>query len=191
MFEYIIPSKTRRKILSLYFSDITKIYHLRRVAREVGEEINAVKRELDILEKEGLLKKEKRLNRVIFYLNPKYLFFEELLRIFIKQTNLSQKIIKNASRLGKVKYAVFSHKFIKKQKTQEGEILLLFVGTIVIPEISAIIAEEEKQTNSEINFTVMTEEEFAFRKKSNDPFIWAFLKQPKLMILGDEGGLTT
>lgn len=191
MFEYIIPSKTRRKILGLYFNDITKIYHLRRVAREVDEEINAVKRELDILEKEGLLKKEKRLNRVIFYLNPKYLFFEELLRIFMKQTSLSQKIIKNASRLGKVKYAVFSQKFIKKQPSQEGEILLLFVGTIVIPEIAALIAEEEKKSSTEINYTVMTEEEFVFRKKSNDPFIWAFLKQPKLMIIGDEGGLTT
>lgn len=191
MFEYIIPSKTRRKILGLYFNDITQIYHLRRVAREVDEEINAVKRELDILEKEGVLKKEKRLNRVIFYLNPKYLFFEELLRIFMKQTSLSQKIIKNASRLGKVKYAVFSQKFIKKQRSHEGEILLLFVGTIVVPEITALIAEEEKKSDTEINFTVMTEEEFAYRKKSNDPFIWTFLKQPKLMIIGDEGGLTT
>ncbi|HLL60880.1 MAG TPA: hypothetical protein VK338_04140, partial [Candidatus Nitrosocosmicus sp.] len=84
MFEYIIPSKTRRKILSLYFNDVTQIYHLRKVAREVKEEINAVKRELDILEKEGVLKKEKRVNRVIFYINPKYLFHDELLRIFTK-----------------------------------------------------------------------------------------------------------
>ncbi len=100
------------------------------------------------------------------------------------------KIIKNSGKLGKIKFAVLLLKFIKKQKGQEGEIFLLLVGTIVLPEISSLIAEEEKEPGSEMNYTVMTEEEFAYRKKSNDPFIWTFLKQPKLMILGDEGGLT-
>ncbi|HLL61036.1 MAG TPA: hypothetical protein VK338_04925, partial [Candidatus Nitrosocosmicus sp.] len=92
--------------------------------------------------------------------------------------------------LGKIKFAVISLKFLKKQKIQEGELFLLLVGTIVVPEIANLIAEEEKASGSEINYTVMTDEEFAFRKKSNDPFIWSFLRQPKLMIVGDEGGLT-
>jgi hypothetical protein len=41
----------------------------------------------------------------------------------------------------------------------------------------------------EINYTAMTEEEFNFRKKNNDPFIWSFLKHPKIMILGNEEDL--
>jgi hypothetical protein len=32
----------------------------------------------------------------------------------------------------------------------------------------------------------MTESEFLFRKKNNDPFIWRFLKQPKIMLVGVE-----
>lgn len=191
MLEYIIPSKTRRKILNLYFTDVSQIYHLRRVAREVKEEINAVKRELDILEKEGLLKKEKRVNRVIYSLNPKYPLYDELLRIFTKMNTLPQKIIKNVAKLGKVKFAVLSMKYMRKQKLQDGEIILLFVGTIVAPEIATLVAEEEQTLGTEMNYTIMTEEEFGFRKKSNDPFIWNFLRQPKLMIIGDEGSLTT
>lgn len=186
MLENIIPSKTRRKILSLFFHNLDKSFHLRRVAREIDEEINAVKRELDILEKSGLLNKEKRINKVMFSLNNKYLFYEEFLRIFTKEDSLVQKILKNLPKLGKIKYAVLSYKYAKKQKISSSEIYLLLVGVVVAPEVGKIITEEEKIFGSEINYTLMTEEEFVFRKKNNDPFIWTFLKQPKIMIIGDE-----
>lgn len=189
MLLHIIPSKTRRKILSLFFQNNTQHFHLRKVQREVGEEVNAVKRELDILEKEGLLQKEKRINKVIYELNPKYIFFDEFLRIFIKQTEFIMNMLKNHVKIGQVKYIVLSQKYAKKQKIKEGEVYLLFVGAIVIPEVIAIVAEEEKKIGAEINYTVMTEEEFMFRKKSNDPFMWAFLKQPKIMIMGSEAQL--
>jgi DNA-binding transcriptional ArsR family regulator len=189
MLQNIIPSKTRRKILSLFFQNVNQSFHLRKVAREVGEEINAVKRELDILEKEGVLKKEKRLNKVIFSLNNKYLYYNEFLSIFIKQGDLAQKILKNLSKIGKIKYAAVSYKFAKKQKISENEIYLLLVGLMVSPEVVKIISEEEKKYGSEINYTLMNEEEFNFRKKNNDPFIWGFLKQPKIMIVGEESEL--
>lgn len=186
MLLHIIPSKTRRKILSLFFQNNDKHFHLRKVQREVGEEVNAVKRELDILEKEGVLQKERRINKVIYTLNIKYIFFDEFLRIFTKQTLFVQSILKNHAKIGQVKYIVLSQKYAKKQKLKEGEIYLLCVGIIVIPEVIALVSEEEKKFGGEINYTVMTEEEFVFRKKNNDPFIWAFLKQPKMMIVGNE-----
>lgn len=189
MLQHIIPSKTRRKILALFFQNLDQKFHLRKVAREINEEINAVKRELDILEKEGLLKKEKRVNKIIFFLNNKYLYYDEFLRIFTKEGNFVQKILKNLPKLGKIKYAALSSKFAKKEKIGETEIYLLLVGIIVAPEIAKIVAEEEKNYGSEINYTLMTEEEFNFRKKNNDPFIWQFLKQPKIMIVGDESEL--
>lgn len=189
MLEHIIPSKTRRKILTLFFENVGESYHLRKVGREIGEEINAVKRELDILTEAKVLFREKRLNKMIYTLNDKYIFYSEFLRIIAKDGSLIQKILKNTSRLGKIKFVAFSQKFIKKQRISSGEIYVLLVGIVVIPEIVAIIGDEEEKLGYEINYTVMTEEEFAFRKKNNDPFIWGFLKQPKLMVIGDEEDL--
>lgn len=186
MLSHIIPSKTRRKILSLFFQNNTQHFHLRKVQREVDEEVNAVKRELDILEKEGVLQKERLINKVIYELDQKYIFFDEFLRIFIKQTFFVVNLLKNQTKIGNVKYMVLSQKYAKKQPIKEGEIYLLFVGTIVIPEVVAIVVEEEKKFGSELNYTVMTEEEFIFRKKNQDPFMWSFLKQPKIMIVGSE-----
>lgn len=189
MLAHIIPSKTRRKILALFYQNISSTYHLRKVGREVLEEINAVKRELDILEKAGVLQKERRVNKSIYSLNPRFIYYDEFLRIFTKETPFVKLVLKNVSRLGSIKYFVMSMKFIHGIKIEEGEVYLLFVGVLVVPELAKIIAEQEKILNIEINYTVMNEQEFAFRKKNNDPFIWSFLKQPKIVILGKEDTL--
>lgn len=189
MLRHIIPSKTRRKILDLFFHHPGESYYLRKVVREIDEEVNAVKRELDILEGEKLLLKERRLNKVFYTLNKNYQLYDEFLRILTKTDHLATLIYQNQPKLGKVKFIGLSLKFSKRISIKEDEIYLLLVGVVVVTEISTIVAEIEKEFGREINYTVMTEEEFAFRKKNNDPFIWRFLKQPKVMLVGTEDEL--
>lgn len=186
MLQHIIPSKTRRKILALFFHNVFENYYLRGIVRQIGEEVNAVKRELDILSEAKLLRKERRLNKIFYTLNKQYPLYDEFLRIFAKTSDLSQMIYKNLPKLGKVKFIGMSTKFAKKLPIKEDEIYLFFIGIIVVPEIVSIITPIEKQFGREINYTVMTEEEFDFRKKNNDAFIWRFLKQPKIMLVGLE-----
>ncbi|GIW64149.1 MAG: hypothetical protein KatS3mg092_0082 [Patescibacteria group bacterium] len=179
MLDHIIPSKTRRKILELFYHHPNENYYVRKVVREVEEEVNAVKRELDILTEEKLLLREKRLNKVYYTLNKNYLFYEEFLRIFAKTNYLSTLIYQNLSKIGKIKYIALSTKYTKNIEIKEDEIYLLFVGVIVVAEVETLIAEAEKQYGRPINYTVMTEEELKYRKKNNDPFIWKFLKTTK------------
>lgn len=186
MLKNIIPSKTRRKILEFFFHHPNENYYLRRIVREVDEEVNAVKRELDNLSEEKLFLKERRLNKIYYRLNKNYLFYDEFLRIFTKTGFLPTQIYKNLPKIGKVKFIALSTKFAKNIAIKDDEIYILFVGVIVIPEVEAIISQAEKNFGRPINYTVMTEEEFIFRKKNNDPFIWRFLKPPKIMLVGTE-----
>lgn len=186
MLQNIIPSKARRKILELFFHNPFEAYYLRRIVRETNEEVNAVKRELDILSNAKLVYKERRLNKIFYTLNKNYRYYDEFMRIFTKTSLLANLIYQNISKLGKNKFIVLSMKFPKKVQIGEDEVYLLFVGTIVVPEVTAIVGEAEKTFGREINYTVMTEDEFSFRKKNNDPFIWRFLKQPKIMLVGSE-----
>lgn len=189
MLQNIIPSKTRRKILDLFFHNPGASFYLRKVVREINEEVNAVKRELDILERAKLLLRERRLNKVFFTLNKNYIFHEEFLRIFSKSDKLAVLIYQNLPKIGKIKFIALSLKFSKRISIKEDEIYLLLVGVIVVPEVAKIISEIEKDFGREINYTVMTEDEFSFRKKNNDAFIWRFLKQPKVMLVGLEEDL--
>ncbi|PIZ64215.1 hypothetical protein CO051_04695 [Candidatus Roizmanbacteria bacterium CG_4_9_14_0_2_um_filter_39_13] len=189
MLENIIPSKVRRKILELYFHHIDDSYYLREIVRLIDEEVNAVKRELDILHDAKVLIRERRTNKVFYTLNKNYILYDEFLRIFTKSTSLADLLLKNNSRLGKVKFIVLSTKYVKRTPIKEDEIYALFVGVIVVPEVESIMNSAKKEFGWEINFTVMTVDEFQFRKKNNDPFIWKFLKQPKVMLVGQEEDL--
>lgn len=189
MLDDIIPSKVRRKILQLYFHHIDDSYFLREVVRLLDEEVNAVKRELDILHGAKVLLREKRTNKVFYTLNKNYILFDEFLRIFTKSTSISQMIYKNLSRLGKIKYIAISTKYLKKTSIKEDEIYVLCVGVIVVPEVENIMNIAKKEFGWEINYTVMSEDELSYRKKNSDPFIWKFLKQPKVMLVGQEEDL--
>jgi hypothetical protein len=67
----------------------------------------------------------------------------------------------------------------------------MVVGTIVLPELAVLVRNEEARLGKEINYTAMTEEEFKFRKKRNDPFIAGILGGTRLMLLGDEEAMLT
>ncbi len=189
MLSSVIPSKTRRKILELFFTHLNELYYLRNIVRSVDEEVNAVKRELDILEHAKILHREKRLNKMFYSLNKTYVFYDEFLRIFTKQSAFPRALVEQAPRLGKIKFAALSMKFIKEQPIKKDEVYFLLVGAIIAPEVEQFIHTMEAQTKREINYTIMTEDELQFRKRSNDPFLWRFLRTPKIMICGLEEDL--
>jgi len=189
MLLHIIPSKARRKILEFFFHHPSETYYLRKIVREIDEEVNAVSRELEILTQEKLLLKERRLNKIYYVLNKNYHLYDEFTRIFTKTMPISAAIYESLSKIGKVKFISISLKFSKNIPLKDGEIYFLFVGIIVAAEVESLIKKAEETFGRQINYTIMNEEEFIFRKKNNDPFIWRFLKQPKIMIVGTEDDL--
>lgn len=186
MLDDLITSKSRIKLLNIFLVYPYEMLHVRELVRRTEDEINAVRRELAFLEKKGVLLKEPRANRVYYQLNKNYPFYFDLLRLGAKITGLGAGIIKNRIKLGKIKYAMFSGRFVRKLKKQAEDVDFLLVGTVVLPEIALLVRNEEARLQAEINYTVMTEDEFNFRKKRNDPFITTILSGSRVVILGDE-----
>lgn len=186
MFEDLITSKSRVKLLNVFLSSPSEMYHVRELVRRTNDEINAVRRELQFLEKKGILSKEPRANRVYYSLSKNYVFYDDLLQVGVKTLGLGGEIIKNKIKLGRIKYAMFSGKFARRLKKRQDDVDLLVVGTVVLPELALLIRNEEKRLGIEINYTAMAEEEFDFRKKKRDPFIYSILTGSRVMLLGDE-----
>ncbi|MDP2637730.1 MAG: winged helix-turn-helix domain-containing protein [Candidatus Levybacteria bacterium] len=182
----LITSQSRIKLLNVLLEDPTGMYHVREFVRRTGDEINAVRRELLFLEKKGILVREPRSNRVYYSLSKTYPFYFDLLRLGSKVTGLGAGILKNRVKIGKIKYAMFSGRFTRRMEKRSTDVDLIIVGTIVLPELAILIRDEEKRLGREINYTVMTEEEFSFRKKKRDPFILSVLSGSRVMLFGDE-----
>lgn len=188
----IITSRVRIKVLDLFFSNIRELYHVRGIVRETGEEINAVRRELDKFEKDGILRKEPRGNRVYYSIRSEHPFYGDLISMVAKTTGLGGKLIENKNKLGKVSFIMFSGKFARfKDRKRDDDVDILIVGDVVLPELAAIIRVEESERGREINYTVMSREELDFRKKRRDPFLTGILAGSRVMILGDEEDLVS
>lgn len=186
----IITSKVRIKILELFFSNLKEVYHVRGIVRETSEEINAVRRELAKLEKDGILRKEPRGNRIYYSIRPEYSLFGDLTSMVAKTTGLGKIIIENKNKIGKVSFIMFSGKFVRhKEHKREDDVDILVVGDVVLPELASIIRVEETARGKEINYTAMSRDEFDFRKKRRDPFLLGILSGSRVMIIGDEEDL--
>lgn len=187
----LIISRVRVKILQLFFLAPDKIFHVREIVRRISEEINAVRRELAHLEKVGLMSKERRANRLIYALRRDYPIYFDLMELVLKTSGLGMGLIKNKSKLGKVKFIMVSGKFARNLNRGTNDVDILIVGKVVLPEISQLVRTEEVKREREINYTVMSEEEFEFRKRRRDPFILDILRGSRIMIIGDEQELVS
>lgn len=182
----IIISKTRVKVLELFLTQPEEMYYVREITRKTKEEINAVRRELDRLMGVGLLRSEQRGNRLYYSVNEKYVFFQELQQIVVKDTGLGKKVRKLRKKLGTVNFVMFSGTFVRRKPVAQGEVDVLVIGDIVLQELEALIKAEQEQLGREINYAVFSMEEFEFRKQRRDPFIMDVLYGSRVMVIGSE-----
>lgn len=184
--EELFVSKVRVKILQLFLTSSEPLFHVREIVRRVGEEINAVRRELARMEKYGVASSEWRANRRLYRFRKDYKFYPELLALVVKSNGMGGDIIKNRTKLGRIKYAMVATRFVKNETSGSEDVDVLVVGQIILPELQVIISDEQAKREREINYSFMDEAEFHFRVRRRDPFIIRVLVQPKIMLIGDE-----
>lgn len=179
-------SKVRVKLIELFFQKPTEMWYVRELTRLTNEEINAIRRELSRMQTAGIVHSEERGNRLYYFLNQQYDFFAELLTLVAKTTGLGKEIKRNRKKLGELKFVMFSGKFAKYMKRGNTDVDILVVGNAVLPELGALIKKEELKRGTEINYSVIPEEEFVFRKNRRDPFLKEILSGSRVMIIGEE-----
>ena len=186
----LITSRVRVKVLELFFKNVGEKYHVRGVVREVEEEINAVRIELDRFEKAGILGKEHRGNRVYYSIREDYEFYVDLLSLVTKTTGLGAELLNNRKKIGSLSFVMFSGSFARRlTKKHEDEVDILIIGDVDLPFLSDLIRAEESRRSGEINYTVMTRAEYDFRKRRRDPFLQSILLGTRVVVLGNDYSL--
>lgn len=186
MFSSHLLGRAKDKILSLMYEHPLMRYHMREVERQTHEHINSVREALSGLTKEGLLTEERLGRKLFFQANPNYKYYDEFLRITAKTTGVGAKIINERLKLGKIRLAFISGAFYQHRARKPEDIDLFIVGTVSLVEISKLAKSEGEKRETEINYSVMSPEEFVFRKKNKDPFLLTILQKNKLVLCGSE-----
>ncbi len=181
----LLVSATRRAILAKFFAHPEEAFYIREITNEVKRTLSGVRKELFQLEKLGLLKSEKRGNRVFFSLNHHSPLFYPLLLLMEKSYGLGAKLYQQRDRLGKLRLVLASNQFLTWAKDAQG-VDLVVVGRVVLPELGKIIRQEETRRGREINYAVMSWREFRLRYRNNDPFLITFLLRGVAVLVGSE-----
>lgn len=181
--DQLFISKVRIKAIKYFVTHPDESIHLRGAVRELNEEINAVRRELTRLESIKMLTSERKANRKYFTMNTDFAYFEELRAMVFKSFGLGAEIVKDAKKLGEVRFAVLTSQFIEGENP-EGLDLILVGDGIDMQLIDSIVTKEEKQIGRHINYTVLSERDFEQHKRRRDAFISQVLSSDRVMLLG-------
>src|SRR4026208_2079285 len=82
MIEQLFGSKTRVKLLQLFYSNPNRAFYVREITRKIDEQINSVRRELANLLSIGIISSDDANHRLYYEVNQAYEFYEPLKNIF-------------------------------------------------------------------------------------------------------------
>jgi predicted nucleotidyltransferase len=182
-------SKTRRKILQLFFSDLNKKYYLRELERILNLPVGNIRRELLGLEKAGIFKREKIGNQIYYSVNRQSPIFEEFKKIVSKTIGVEASLQKALKKIKNIKVAFIFGSYAKGKEDSLSDIDLMIVGTPDEDLLVSKIAKLEKQLNREINYHIFSEKDWKKKIKEKDPFLENILSQPKIFLIGKNAEL--
>jgi hypothetical protein len=82
MIEQLFGSKTRVKLLRLFFSNPNRSFYVREITRKVDEQINSVRRELANMLSLGIITSDSSNNKLYYEVNQEYEYFKPLQTMF-------------------------------------------------------------------------------------------------------------
>ncbi|MDO4729670.1 MAG: transcriptional regulator [Candidatus Saccharibacteria bacterium] len=172
--EKLFGSKTRAKLLSLFFSNQNKSYYVREISRVIEEQINSVRRELTNLSSLGLVKIENYENKVYYSANTKHPFARPMSQIFSSKIELVQDVEVKRNTWDDyrrpVKDLLDAMVVTNRLPGQDG-LDLLIVGDDSSHKLARWAELVEKRQGKPINYAIFSKEDYFYRKSMHDRFI--------------------
>jgi len=199
MLEHLFGSKTRLKLLKVFFRDPVKSYYVRELTRLLDAQINAVRRELGALlaaglvrEMEGVGKSEvgagsPRLQagaslRKYYALNPESILYPELQALLIKAQALGEAQFADEIKAkgGDVRLLLLSGRFTGDRRALTD---MLVVGRLNEAAVGRLVKKYEQEFGGDINYTLMTVTEFEDRRQVMDRFLFSLFEAKHLKVV--------
>lgn len=180
--EKIFGGAHRVKLMRLFLFNPVLYFETVDVADRSKIDLSKTRAELNFLAKAELIKKSTRGNKVVWYLNDKFPYLQEFQRLLL-DTSLknSKPILKKLSKIGKLKFIVFSGIF---KELTEGRIDILVVAEGAKKSTAdTVMASIEADIGKEIRFAVLDTEDFKYRLGVGDRLIRDVLDYPHEIVL--------
>lgn len=186
--ETLLGSRERARILRFFLQNPDQWYEFSEVVKRNMLRNGSVRGELASLSVMKFIRKSTKKGKVSYQLNQNFDFYPELKNLIAKSNVYPQcKSLGNISKIGNVKLAVISGVFLSYHKSKADMIL---VGDgISKAKLKNLMSKLEAEIGKEINFVLMTADEFKYRLNMLDKFILEFLEGPHEEVINKISGL--
>jgi len=166
-----LRSKARQRLLAYYFTNPAARHHLRDLAHRLGIDPSNLSRELRRLERDGLFRAEVSGRQKYFRLNREYPLFSEVRSIVSKTIGAVPLIAQSVKTIAGVEEAYLYGSFARNQQDAASDIDLLVIGTPPGEALAEAMGKLERQLGREVNYTVLSRDEFESRRNQKDAFL--------------------
>ncbi|HUA13353.1 MAG TPA: hypothetical protein VL989_02535 [Candidatus Sulfotelmatobacter sp.] len=188
MIEQLFGSKTRVKLLQLFYSNPNRQFYVREITRKIDEQINSVRRELSNLLSIGIITSDNTNNKLYYEVNQKYEYYKPLQQIFGKAKKVSStggsgnQIDPELKSIGHIGLLVYTGQFTRDSSSGVD---ILIVGDVNANALAKYIEDLEKNENKSLRYAVMSVDDFRYRRLIRDRFTQD-LDRAKKQIVVDE-----
>jgi hypothetical protein len=206
MIEQLFGSKTRVKLLKMFYSNPNRSFYVREITRKIDEQINSVRRELSNLLSIGIIASDTTNNRLYYEVNQEYEYYKPLAAIFggadyvttevvPKQTAelpaeppaarkaqqvTADPVVAEYQALGNVDLVVYLGQFTRDESSG---IDILIVADLNQTRLNKFMAELEAKESKELRYVAMTPSEFKYRRQVKDRFLSTVVSSKKQVLI--------
>lgn len=211
MIEQLFGSKTRVKLLGLFYQNPGRAFYVREITRKIDEQINSVRRELANLLSIGIISSDTSNNKLYYEANQKFEHYDALASMFggtpLKKTSKKKLDTKNDTKtedqatitdvpIGQVSKAPIDESVASLIKSGNVRLLvytgqftrddlagvdIFIVGDINASNLENAIAQIESAEKKSLRYSVFTPQEYLYRRQINDRFVANFLQAKKIV----------
>jgi len=195
MVEQLFGSKTRVKLLKLFYGNPNRAFYVREITRKIDEQINSVRRELANLLSIGIITSDNTNNKLYYEVNQKYEYYDPLLSIFGSKRTKQPKGDEENDNENEDEYRALGHVELiaysgKLTRDLSAPVDVLIIGNVNKNAVDKYIAGLEADEGMEIRYTVMKLDDFYYRRQIHDRFVTQLLNAKKQILLDKKDILT-
>ncbi len=219
MIEQLFGSKTRVKLLQLFYTNPNRSFYVREITRKIDEQINSVRRELANLLSIGIIVSDNTNNKLYYEVNQKYEYFDPLTLIFGVGGSGGKKAAAQAALAvggqsghsddgtATVTTATTSNDFSDNTdiktlgnveiavytgqftRDESTGVDVFLVGDINQTKLQKFMSELEAKEGKELRYTMMSVGDFQYRQQIKDRFVSNIMQAKKQVLIDKHGSL--
>lgn len=174
--EYLFDSPVRVRLLKFFVHNPEQAFNFSEIVRRIRAESRQARRELNSLVQAGFIKQKKG-KTAAYQTNAQFIFLTELKNLVTKSSPASkERMLERLRRLGRIKLALISGIFINADNARAD---MLIVGDGISEARMAQFSRDlEAEVGKELDYVVLSSEEFQYRYRMYDRFVRDLLERP-------------